>query len=102
MAARRRAAIRGENARKEHQELKPVAPGLAETSWPAYSRFAIPSKAAAVLDARCADEPSAADDGVYLDLYEPAGIEEPLDDDEALAGRILPKASPCTCPTASP
>jgi hypothetical protein len=29
------------------------------------------------------DEPSAADDGVYLDLYEPAGIEEPLADDEA-------------------
>lgn len=27
-------------------------------------------------------EPSAADDGVYLDLDEPAGIEEPLDDDE--------------------
>lgn len=26
---------------------------------------------------------SAADDGVYLDLYEPAGIEETLDDDEA-------------------
>jgi hypothetical protein len=44
------------------------------------------SKAAAVLDARCADEPSAADDGVYLDLYEPAGIEEPLDDDEARGG----------------
>jgi hypothetical protein len=36
-----------------------------------------------VVDVRCADEPSAADDGVYLDLYEPAGIEEPLDDDEA-------------------
>ena len=36
-----------------------------------------------VRDVRCADEPSAADDGVYLDLYEPAGIEEPLDDDEA-------------------
>jgi len=43
----------------------------------------LPSKAAVVLDARCADEPSAADDGVYLDLYEPAGIQEPLDDDEA-------------------
>jgi uncharacterized protein YndB with AHSA1/START domain len=41
------------------------------------------SKAAVVVDVRCADEPSAADDGVYLDLYEPAGIEEPLDDDEA-------------------
>jgi hypothetical protein len=43
----------------------------------------LPSKAAVVVDVRCADEPSAADDGVYLDLYEPAGIEEPLDDDEA-------------------
>jgi len=36
-----------------------------------------------ILDARCADDPSAADDGVCLDLYEPAGIQEPLDDDEA-------------------
>ena len=30
-----------------------------------------------------AAEPSAADDGVYLDLYQPARIEEPLDNDEA-------------------
>jgi hypothetical protein len=31
----------------------------------------------------CAAEPSAPDDGVYLDLYEPAGIEKSLDNDEA-------------------
>ena len=32
---------------------------------------------------RCATEPSAADHGVGLNLYEPPRIEEPLDDDEA-------------------
>jgi hypothetical protein len=49
----------------------------------------LPSKVAVVVDVRRADEPSAADDGVCLDLYEPAGIEEPLDDDEA-SGRPDP------------
>jgi hypothetical protein len=34
-------------------------------------------------DVRFGDETSAADDGVCLDLYEPAGIEEPLDHNEA-------------------
>jgi hypothetical protein len=55
-------------------------------SWPdelaLRPRVALPPLAVA-LELLCAAEPSAADDGVYLDFYEPAAIEKSLDNDEA-------------------